>query len=347
MGGEVSPSRACGLLWILHFRPRDAGPSAIGAAAIRSNSPRRKGYTKMNTYTFSLLRQLEAEAIYIIRETAAEFRNPVMLYSIGKDSSVLLRLAQKAFHPAPLPFPLMHIDTGYKFREMIEFRDFHTSRIGARLIVKKNEEPAAAAMKPSQAHTDEYIYYKKTRPLLEGIRENKFDAAFGGARREEEKARAKERIFSLRNLQGNWDPKNQRPELWHLYNTKIHEGETVRVFPLSNWTELDIWQYIRQEEIPVVPLYFAQKRKVVRRHGVLLRLDEFVEPAPGEEVLEIDCRYRTLGCSPSTGAVPSTATTLDEIIVEVLEAKMSERETRAIDHGSDSAMEQKKKEGYF
>jgi sulfate adenylyltransferase subunit 2 len=301
----------------------------------------------MSQYHFSLLRQLESEAIYIIRETVAEFKNPVMLFSIGKDSSVLLRLAQKAFHPAPLPFPLMHIDTGFKFREMIEFRDYYTAKIGARLIVKKNEEPAARQMKATQAHTDEYIYYKKTRPLLDGLREHSYDAAFGGARREEEKARAKERIFSLRSLAGVWDPKNQRPELWHLYNTKIHEGETVRVFPLSNWTELDIWQYIRQEEIEVVPLYFAQEREVVRRHGVYLRLDEFVQPLPGEQVLRMECRYRTLGCSPSTGAVPSSARNLDEVITEIVEAKMSERETRAIDHGSDSSMEQKKREGYF
>ncbi len=301
----------------------------------------------MSHYHFSLLQQLESEAIYIIRETVAEFKNPVMLYSIGKDSSVLLRLAQKAFYPAPLPFPLMHIDTGFKFREMIEFRDYQTAKVGVRLIVKKNEEPAALQMKATQAHTDEYIYYKKTRPLLDGLREHNYDAAFGGARREEEKSRAKERIFSLRSLAGVWDPKNQRPELWHLYNTKIHEGETVRVFPLSNWTELDIWQYIRQEEIEVVPLYFAQEREVVRRHGVYLRLDEFVQPLPGEEVLRMECRYRTLGCSPSTGAVPSSAKNLDDVITEIIEAKMSERETRAIDHGSDSSMEQKKREGYF
>lgn len=301
----------------------------------------------MDTYRFSLLQQLESEAIFIIREAVAEFRNPVMLYSIGKDSSVLLRLAQKAFYPAPLPFPLMHIDTGHKFREMIEFRDSYTARIGVRLIVKKNQEPAANAMGPSEAHTDRYIYYKKTRALLEGLRENDFDAAFGGARREEEKSRAKERIFSLRDQHAAWDPKNQRPELWHLYNTKIHEGETMRVFPLSNWTELDIWQYIRQEQIEVVSLYFAQTRKVVRRHGMLLRLDEFVEALPGEEILELSCRYRTLGCSPSTGVVPSTAATLEEVIAEIVEAKASERETRAIDHGSDSAMEQKKREGYF
>ena len=302
----------------------------------------------MEKYSLDYLEQLEAESIYIIRETAAEFKNPVMLYSIGKDSSVLLRLAQKAFFPGKIPFPLLHIDTGYKFREMIEFRDYYIKKIGAQLIVHKNEGEKARAMKPDQAHTDEYIYHKKTKPLLEAIKKYKFDAAFGGARREEEKSRAKERIFSFRDGNGVWNPKNQRSELWHLYNTKINEKETVRVFPLSNWTEVDIWLYIKREKIEVVPLYFAQRRKVIKRHGVYLRLDEFVQPQPGEEVIEGMFRYRTLGCSPSTGAVISKATTIDEIIKEVIEAKNSERENRAIDHGSDSnSMEEKKKEGYF
>jgi len=298
-------------------------------------------------YNFNYLRQLEAESIYIIRETAAEFKNPVMLYSIGKDSSVMLRLAQKAFYPGKIPFPLLHIDTGYKFREMIEFRDYYIKKIGAKLIVHKNEEPTAQAMSPDEAHTDRYIYYKKTKPLLEALAKYNFDAAFGGARREEEKSRAKERIFSLRSRDGVWDPKNQRPELWHLYNTRINEGQSVRVFPLSNWTELDIWRYIKQENIEIVPLYFSAKRKVIRRHGVLLRLDEFVKPQDGEAIMDIFCRYRTLGCSPSTGAVPSQATNYDDIIAELLTFKKSERENRAIDLGSDSAMEQKKKEGYF
>ncbi|MFA6474822.1 MAG: sulfate adenylyltransferase subunit CysD [Patescibacteria group bacterium] len=301
----------------------------------------------MQDYNLDYLKQLEAESIYIFREAAAELANPVMLYSIGKDSSVLLRLAEKAFYPAKIPFPLLHINTGYKFHEMIEFRDYYTKKIGAKLIVHKNTEPAALAMSPDDAHTDKYIYYKKTKPLLEAIKQHAFTGAFGGARREEEKARAKERIFSLRNKENVWDPKNQRPELWHTYNTRLNEGETVRIFPLSNWTELDIWYYIKQEKIEVVPLYFAQKRKVIKRHGVWLRLDEFVQPKAGEAVKDIWCRYRTLGCSPSTGAVESTATTLDEIIAEVLAAKASERQTRAIDHGSESAMEQKKKEGYF
>lgn len=301
----------------------------------------------MSSYNLNHLQQLEAESIYIFREAMAELKNPVMLYSIGKDSSVLLRLAEKAFYPGKVPFPLLHINTGYKFHEMIEFRDYYTKKIGAKLIEHKNTEPAALAMKPEDAHTDNYIYYKKTKPLLEAIKKYKFDGAFGGARREEEKSRAKERIFSVRTSENVWDPKNQRPELWHTYNTKLNDGETVRIFPMSNWTELDIWNYIKQEQIEVVPLYFAQKRQVVKRHGMWLRVDEFVQPKPGEEVTEMMCRYRTLGCSPSTGAVESSATTLDEIIAEVLEAKQSERQTRAIDHGSDSAMEQKKKEGYF
>lgn len=301
----------------------------------------------MNGYNLDYLEQLEAESIYIIRETAAEFKNPVMLYSIGKDSSVLLRLAQKAFYPGKIPFPLLHIDTGFKFKEMIKFRDYYTKKIGAKLIVHKNEEPIAKKFLPSQAHSEEYIYYKKTKPLLEAIKKYKFDVAFGGTRREEEKSRAKERIFSLRNSKGVWDPKNQRPEIWHIYNTKTSERETVRVFPLSNWTELDVWLYIKKEKIEVVPLYFAKKRKVVKRNGSYLRLDEFVKPQPGEKVREIVCRYRTLGCSPSTGAIISTADSVDKIIKELLLAKKSERENRAIDYNSEYSMEKKKKEGYF
>jgi sulfate adenylyltransferase subunit 2 len=298
-------------------------------------------------YPQDLLAELEAEAIYAFRETAAEFARPVLLYSIGKDSSVLLELARRAFAPGPIPFPLLHIDTGYKFREMIEFRDRHTAKLGANLIVRRNREAAAEAMRPDQAHTDEYIYYKKTKPLLEAIAEFGFDAAIGGARREEEKARAKERVFSLRGSRGAWTPKNQRPELWHLYNTRLGPGESMRVFPLSNWTEVDIWRYIRLRKVDVVPLYFAEKRRVIKRHNVWLRLDEFVQPAGGEAVVEMVCRYRTLGCSPSTGAVASAARTVDEIVDELLASRVSERETRAIDHGSQSAMEQKKVEGYF
>jgi len=301
----------------------------------------------MNNYRLNYLDQLEAESIHIIREAAAEFKNPAMLYSIGKDSSVLLHLARKAFYPGKIPFMLLHIDTGYKFREMIEFRDYFTRKIKAKLVVYKNEEPAARAFGPESAHTDEYIYYKKTKPLLDAIKKYKIDAAFGGARREEEKSRAKERIFSHRNSQGVWDPKNQRPELWHLYNSRLKEGETMRIFPLSNWTELDIWQYIKREDIEVVPLYFTQKRKVLKRHGVLIRIDEFTQPEKGEKVMDVVCRYRTLGCAPSTGAIISKARNVDDIIEELIKTKRSERETRAIDHGSESSMEKKKKEGYF
>lgn len=301
----------------------------------------------MNDFNLNHIKQLEAESIHIIREVASEFKNPVMLYSVGKDSSVMLHLARKAFLPGKIPFPMMHVDTGFKFREMIEFREKMRQKFDLNLIVKKNLEPEAQALKPEEAHLDHYIYLKKTKPLLEGLKENKFDAAFGGARREEEKSRAKERVFSFRDENGVWDPKNQRPEIWNYYNHKLKEGQSVRVFPLSNWTEVDIWYYIRQENIEVVPLYFAKEREVLFRNGVYLRLDEFVQPKPGEEVKTMWTRYRTLGCSPSTGAIPSRALTLDEIIREVLIARKSERETRAIDHGSDSAMEEKKKEGYF
>jgi sulfate adenylyltransferase subunit 2 len=294
-----------------------------------------------------LLDELEAEAIFAMRETMAEFARPVLLYSIGKDSSVLLELARRAFAPGPIPFPLLHIDTGFKFREMIEFRDRHTAKLGVQLIVRRNREPTAEAMRPDQAHTDEYVYYKKTKPLLDALAELGFDAAIGGARREEEKARAKERVFSLRGSRGAWVPTNQRPELWHLHNTRLGPGESMRVFPLSNWTELDVWKYVGRRGIDVVPLYFAEHRRVVRRHGVWLRLDEFVEPAAGETPVEMTCRYRTLGCSPSTGAVASSARTVEEVIDELTESRVSERETRAIDHGSQSAMERKKVEGYF
>lgn len=291
--------------------------------------------------------ELEAESMFIIREAAAECKNPVLLYSIGKDSSVLLHLAMKAFYPCAVPFPLLHIDTGYKFREMIDFRDQRTKELGHRLIVYTNTEHKALQFQAEQAHTDEYIYYKKTKPLLQAIKHYGFDAAFGGARREEEKSRAKERIFSHRATGNVWDPKNQRPEIWNLFNPKYSSTESFRIFPLSNWTELDIWLYIRRENIPVVPLYFAVQRKVVYRHNVYLRLDEFVQQKNGEAIIDMMCRYRTLGCSPSTGAIPSRATTLDDIINEIASIEHSERQTRAIDHGSECAMEYKKKEGYF
>lgn len=301
----------------------------------------------MSYHTRSHLDSLESESIHIIREAWATTKNPVLLYSIGKDSSVLLNLAMKAFMPGKFSLPVMHIDTGFKFSEMIDFRDKVAKKFDLNLIVKKNTDREAMVLDAHQAHTDSYIYLKKTKPLLDAIIENKFDCAFGGARRDEEKSRAKERIFSLRNEHGIWDPKNQRPELWHNYNTFLSEGQTLRVFPLSNWTELDIWQYIKKEQIEVVPLYFAKKMKVVQRNGVWLRLDNFVVPREGEIVKEAVCRYRTLGCSPSTGVVFSSASNLDEIIAEVSLATTSERVTRAIDSTGESSMEIKKKGGYF
>ena len=301
----------------------------------------------MEKYNLNYLKQLEAESIYIIREVTAEFKNPVMLYSIGKDSSTMLRLAQKAFYPAKIPFPLLHIDTGYKFKEMYEFRDYYVKKIGTKLIVYKNEEAEAQKFGPAEAHTDAYIYYKKTKALLDALKKYGFDAAMGGARREEEKSRAKERVFSPRTHLGSWNPKNQRPELWHIYNGRLNEEETMRIFPLSNWTEADIWTYIKEENIEVVPLYFAQKRKLIKRNGVLVRIDEFNQPKAGEEIIEAVSRYRTLGCSPSTGAVLSSAKTIEEILDEIINAKNSERENRAIDNTSETSMEQKKKEGYF
>ncbi len=308
----------------------------------------------MNVYSLSYLKQLESESIHIMREVVAEFKNPVMLYSAGKDSSVMVRLAQKAFYPGKFPFPLMHVDTGYKFPEMYEFRDKFCGQIGAKLIVDRNEEWIAKGCHPLKIGVDKCCSYLKTKALLDAIRKHGFDAAFGGARREEEKSRAKERIFSLRDEFGQWDPKNQRPELWDLYNTRINEGETVRAFPLSNWTEQDIWHYIKHEHIPVVPIYFAMSRRVIRRNGILIpvssssmvgddRQDKFAE----EKIETMTCRFRSLGCIPCTGAIASTAATIDDIIREVEAAKKSERENRVIDLTSDSSMEQKKKEGYF
>jgi sulfate adenylyltransferase subunit 2 len=308
----------------------------------------------MKSYSLSYLRQLESEAIHIMRETAAEFKNPVMLYSVGKDSSTMVRLAQKAFHPGKFPFPLMHVDTGYKFPEMYEFRDRFCKRIGAALIVERNEEWIAKGCHPLKLGVDKCCSYLKTGALLDALKKHGFDAAFGGARRAEEKSRAKERIFSIRDEFGQWDPKNQRPELWDLYNTRINEGETVRVFPLSNWTEQDIWQYIKLEEIPVVPIYFAMERNIIRRNGILIPVSSssLVENDPGkaihrEEVETVMCRFRSLGCIPCTGAIASTAAEIDDIIAEVEAARKSERENRVIDLTSDSSMEQKKKEGYF
>ncbi len=300
----------------------------------------------MNSFSLSYLKQLESESIHIMREVVAEFKNPVMLYSVGKDSSVMVRVAQKAFYPGTFPFPLMHIDTGYKFPEMYKFREEFCQKIGARLIVERNEEWIARGCHPQRIGVDKCCSHLKTGALLDALRKHGFDAAFGGARREEEKSRAKERVFSLRDAFGQWDPKNQRPELWDIYNTRINEGETMRVFPLSNWTERDIWEYIRLEQIPVVPIYFALEREVISQKGILIPVAEDFA-GDRKKVKKVLCRFRSLGCIPCTGAIASSATTIDEIIGEVRAAKKSERENRVIDLTSDSSMEQKKKEGYF
>lgn len=293
------------------------------------------------------LDKLESESINIIREAVVSYKNPVLLYSIGKDSSVLLHLSKKAFFPGKVPFKLLHIDTGYKFEEMIKFRDDCIKKNEVDLIVYKNLSKEARKLKPEDASSDYYIYHKKTKPLLDALEKYNFDAAIGGARREEEKSRAKERIFSVRSELGSWDPKNQRPELWELYNTNIGEKNSMRIFPLSNWTEVDIWSYIAKEKIEVVPLYFSVNRLVFKRNGIHIRVDKFNKPAKGEKVIRAECRYRTLGCSPSTGVVFSTASSLEEILEEVKNVKKSERSTRAIDYTFDSSMEQKKKQGYF
>ncbi|MFB6182268.1 MAG: sulfate adenylyltransferase subunit CysD [Candidatus Magasanikbacteria bacterium] len=301
----------------------------------------------MSDYKLSQLDELEAESIHIIREAVAESENPVLLSSLGKDSSVLLHLASKAFAPGDIPFPLLHVDTGFLFKEMIEFRDYIEEEYGVNVLVQKNKEERAQELEAEDAHSEEYIYLKKTKPLLNALKKHEFDCAFGGARRDEEKSRAKERIFSIRSEHGVWDPKDQRPELWHLYNAKLADQQNMRVFPLSNWTELDVWQYIKREELEVVSLYYAQQREVVERNGMILSVDEFVQPKEEEEVKEEMVRYRTLGCSPSTGAVYSDAETVEEIIQELKESNKSERSNRAIDDNSESAMEDKKKEGYF
>ncbi|MER2128633.1 sulfate adenylyltransferase subunit CysD [Solibacillus sp. FSL H8-0523] len=293
------------------------------------------------------LRQLEAEAIYIIREVAAECENPVMLYSIGKDSSVMLHLAMKAFYPEKPPFPFMHIDTTWKFKEMIEFRDRRAKELGIEMIVHKNEEGIAQNINP-QDHGAAYTDIMKTQSLKQGLDKYGFTAAFGGGRRDEEKSRAKERIFSFRNKNHAWDPKNQRPEMWKLYNTKINKGESIRVFPLSNWTEKDIWQYIRQENIDIVPLYFAKERPVIYRHGNYVMVDDDrLRLELGEKVEMKKVRFRTLGCYPLTGGIESDAVTLDEIIEETLGAVTSERTTRVIDQEAVGSMERRKREGYF
>ncbi len=299
-------------------------------------------------YNLSHLKELETEAIHIIREVVAEFENPVMLYSIGKDSSVMVRLAEKAFAPGKVPFPLMHIDSKWKFQEMIEFRDDYAKKYGWNLIVEHNEKAFEAGVGPfthgSKVHTD----LMKTEALLKSLDKYRFDAAFGGARRDEEKSRAKERIFSFRDKFHQWDPKNQRPELWSIYNAKVHKGESIRVFPLSNWTELDIWQYIRMENIPIVPLYYAKEREVVDIDGNLVLVDDDRMPQELRDKAEKRVvRFRTLGCYPLTGAVESEADTIEKIVEEMMTITKSERTTRVIDFDQEGSMEQKKREGYF
>ncbi|HSO86240.1 MAG TPA: sulfate adenylyltransferase subunit CysD [Draconibacterium sp.] len=299
-------------------------------------------------YSLTNLRELEAEAIHIIREVAAEFENPVMLYSIGKDSSVMVRLAEKAFFPGKVPFPLMHIDSKWKFKEMVEFRDKYAKEKGWDLIVHYNKEGFESGVGPfthgSKVHTD----VMKTQALLAGLDKYKFDAAFGGARRDEEKSRAKERIFSFRDRFHQWDPKNQRPELWNIYNARVKKGESIRVFPISNWTELDIWQYIRLENIPIVPLYYAKERPVVNVDGNLIMVDDDRMPKElADKSVMKKVRFRTLGCYPLTGAIESNAETIEEIVEEMMTVTVSERTTRVIDFDQEGSMEQKKREGYF
>jgi sulfate adenylyltransferase subunit 2 len=300
----------------------------------------------------SHLRLLEAESIHILREVASEFERPVMLYSIGKDSSVMLRLAQKAFFPGPIPFPLLHIDTGFKFAEMLTFRDEMARSVGAELLVWRNEPAIAAGTNPIALDTKRCCGLLKTQALLDALKHYNFDAAFGGARRDEEKSRAKERIYSFRDSAGQWDPKNQRPELWNLYNARIHPGESIRVFPLSNWTEMDVWQYIHEEKIPVVDLYFAKERPMYVRptasgQDALLPIEQDFVARLGERPQLVKSRLRSLGCSPCTGAIRSDAETIPEIIAELISFRSSERANRVIDHDQEGSMELKKREGYF
>ena len=301
----------------------------------------------MTPHTLTHLQALEAESIHILREVAAEFQRPVMLYSIGKDSSVMVRLAQKAFYPGTIPFPLLHIDTSYKFREMIEFRDRFCAEIGVRLIVHTNRQALDDGANPFRLGTQKCCGLLKTRALLDALAAGGFDAAFGGARRDEEKSRAKERVYSFRDSFGQWDPKNQRPELWNLFNSRVDKGESIRVFPLSNWTELDVWEYIHLENIPVVPLYFARPRPMVVRGEMLIPVEHDIPLLPGEKTQMVMCRMRSLGCTPCTGAIRSQADTVPKIIAEIREFRRSERENRVIDHDQEGSMELKKREGYF
>jgi sulfate adenylyltransferase subunit 2 len=301
----------------------------------------------MSNYSISHLQQLEAESIHILREVASEFEHPVMMYSVGKDSSVMLRLAQKAFFPQKLPFPLLHVDTGFKFKDMYTFRDRMASELGAELVVHRNETAITDGANPFDLGTQRCCGLLKTQALLDALKAGDYDAAIGGARREEEKSRAKERVFSFRDQFGQWDPKSQRPELWNLYNCQIAKGESIRVFPLSNWTELDIWMYIDKEDIPVVPMYFAREQDVVVRGEQLIPIDATTRMLPGEKSERICCRFRTLGCSPCTGAIRSDAKSVADIIAEMMTVRISERSTRIIDHDQEGSMELKKREGYF
>ena len=317
--------------------PDETLPNEVRQACL---SPMREG-------RLGHLGTLEAESIYVLREAVAEFSNPVMLYSIGKDSSVMLRLAQKAFYPGKIPFPLLHIDTSYKFPEMIEFRDSYAREIGAELIVHRNREALERGANPFVLGTQRCCGLLKTKALLDALSAGGFNAAFGGARRDEEKSRAKERIYSFRDSHGQWDPKNQRPELWNLFNSRIENSESIRVFPLSNWTELDVWLYIHAENIPIVPLYYARERQAVVRRGSIVLIYTPDELLPGETAQPIKCRMRSLGCVPCTGAIRSEADTVPKIIEEMISFRRSERENRAIDHDEEGSMELKKREGYF
>lgn len=326
----------------LPVRPRTEPPSAPSRRI--SNDPR----TNMDRERLTHLQQLEAESIHIIREVAAEFENPVMMYSIGKDSSVMLHLARKAFYPGKIPFPLLHVDTDWKFKEMIKFRDETAKKYGLDLIVHKNPDGLAMGINPFVHGSGKHTDIMKTEALKQALNKYGFDAAFGGARRDEEKSRAKERVYSFRDKSHRWDPKNQRPELWRVYNSQVNKGESIRVFPLSNWTELDIWQYIYLENIDIVPLYFAAYRPVVERNGIKIMVDDERMPLTAEdEVKQELVRFRTLGCYPLTGAIESDATTLPEIIEEMLLTTSSERQGRLIDHDQAGSMEQKKRQGYF
>jgi len=324
------------------------GSSAVGpAAGVEEARRRERSGAGLDLASLTHLRWLEAESIHILREGAAQFARPVLLYSIGKDSSVMLHLARKAFYPGPIPFPLLHIDTTYEYPEMIEFRDRFTREIGARLVVYTNREAIRMGANPYDLGTSKCCQLLRTQALVQGLREGGYDAAFGGARRDEERSRAKERVFSFRDRNGHWDPKTQRPELWSIYNGRVDPGESMRIFPLSNWTELDVWRYIALERIPVVPLYFAKPREVIVRNGALIPLETNVKLLPGEKPERVWCRMRTLGCTPCSGAIRSKADTVEKIIEELLSFRRSERENRVIDHDQDGSMELKKREGYF